>query len=156
MTIYNSLIWRSDVDEVVQTLPELDELAGKSVMITGATGLICSAVVDIIMRYNDTHKLKIQVYAAGRWAEKMVIRFGDIVERDEFRYVVYDASATNNILDFHCDYIIHGASNSYPGIIVKEPVETMLSNFTGMKCLLDYAKDYGRQLLNDSILQEGR
>ena len=28
-------------------------------------------------------------------------------------------------------------------MIVKEPVETMLSNFLGMKSLLDFAKEYG-------------
>ena len=52
-----------------------------------------------------------------------------------------DISKTNNIIDVHADYIIHGASNASPEMIVKEPVETMLSNFLGMKYLLDYAKD---------------
>lgn len=142
MTIYESEQWISDIDEIIQSLSELEKLAGKSVMITGAAGLVCSAVVDIFMRYNDTHKSKITIYAAGRWREEMTARFHSMVDRDDFNFVVYDASKTTNNLDFHCDYIIHGASNAFPNMIVKEPVETMLSNFIGMKYLMDYAKEY--------------
>lgn len=142
MSIYDSKRWLSDVEETVSSLPELAELAGKSIMITGAAGLICSSVVDILMRYNDTHDKKITIYAAGRRLDKMTARFGSMVERDDFNFVAYDASKSHNKLDFHCDYIIHGASNAFPSLIVKEPVETMLSNFTGMKYLLDYAKEY--------------
>lgn len=141
--LYDNKNWIEDIDKVIEVVPELDELAGKSLMITGAAGLVCSAVVDIIFRYNDTHDKKIQVLAAGRWPEEMSGRFGDLVNRDDFTFVVYDASRTDNVIDVHSDYIIHGASNASPNMIVKEPVETMMSNFLGMKYLLDYAKDQG-------------
>ena len=141
--LYDNKKWIADIDKVIEVVPELDELAGKSLMITGAAGLVCSAVVDIIFRYNDTHDKKIQVLAAGRWPEEMSGRFGDLVNRDDFTFVVYDASKTDNVIDVHSDYIIHGASNASPNMIVKEPVETMMSNFLGMKYLLDYAKDQG-------------
>lgn len=149
MSIYESQRWISDINEIVEYLPELEELEGKSVLITGAAGLICSTVVDVLMRYNDRKNLlgvpdkQITIYAAGRWLEEMTVRFHGMVERDDFQFVIYDASRTDNKLEFHCDYIIHGASNAFPSMIVKEPVETMLSNFTGMKYLLDYAKEYG-------------
>ena len=70
-----------------------------------------------------------------------------MVDRDDFSFVAYDASKTNNYIDVHADYIIHGASNASPDMIVKEPVETMLSNFLGMKYLLDYAKETGAKRL---------
>ncbi len=141
--LYGNPTWISDIDKVIEVVPELDRLAGKSLMITGAAGLVCSAIVDIIFRYNDTHDDKIQVLAAGRWPEEMSARFGDQVNREDFTFVVYDASKTDNVIDVHADYIIHGASNASPNMIVKEPVETMMSNFLGMKYLLDYAKDQG-------------
>lgn len=141
--LYNNKQWIADIDKVIEVVPELDELAGKSLMITGAAGLVCSAIVDIIFRYNDTHDKKIQVLAAGRWPEEMSGRFGDLVNRDDFTFVVYDASRTDNVIGVHSDYIIHGASNASPNMIVKEPVETMMSNFLGMKYLLDYAKEQG-------------
>ncbi len=141
--LYNNALWIADIDKVMKVLPEMNNLAGQSVMITGAAGLICSSVVDILFRYNDTHEKKIQILGAGRSHKEMFARFDSMVDREDFTFVVYDASKTNNYLDVHADYIIHGASNAFPSMIVKEPVETMLSNFGGMKYLLDYAKDQG-------------
>ncbi|MCH5197662.1 MAG: NAD(P)-dependent oxidoreductase [Oscillospiraceae bacterium] len=141
--IYNSSLWISDLDETLGSLPILSELEGRSVMITGAAGLVCSAVVDLLMRYNETHTGKIHILAAGRWLSEMTDRFGDRVNDGNFTFVPYDASKTDNELSLPCDYIIHGASNAFPGMIVKEPVETMLSNFLGIKYLLDYAKSSG-------------
>ena len=50
MRVYDSDLWVSDLDEALTVVPELGELAGRSVMITGATGLICSAVAHPLER----------------------------------------------------------------------------------------------------------
>ena len=143
MSIYNSKLWISDLDETIKSLPELAELAGKSVMITGCTGLICSAVVDVMIHWNEMHNEKIKILAAGRSEKKVVARFAQYTKEDWFTFILYDASSTDNALTIPCDYIIHGAGNASPNKIVKEPVETMLSNVLGMKYLLDYAKGNG-------------
>ena len=70
MSIYDSKLWILDLDETIATLPELDELTGKSVMITGCTGLICSAVIDILIQWNESHDEKIKLLAAGRNEKK--------------------------------------------------------------------------------------
>ena len=146
--IYDSPLWFEDIDEISQSISELSELAGKSVLITGAAGLICSAVTDILIRYNETHDtLPIRIIAAGRWSEEMSNRFGEYYDRDYFSYVKYDASKSDNKIDVKVDYIIHGASNASPKTIVAEPVETMLSNFNGLNYLLNYAKDNGAKRL---------
>lgn len=141
MSVFDSQLWLTDIDKVLGVLPELEQMEGRSILITGAAGLICSSVVDILFRYNDTHKKTIQIYAAGRWIEEMTSRFGDMVNRSDFTFVPYDASKTDNDIKVSADYIIHGASNAFPSMIIKEPVETMMSNFLGMKYLLDYGKE---------------
>lgn len=143
MSIYKSKLWISDLDEIIAVLPELKELAGESVMVTGCTGLVCSAIVDILIRWNETHDKKITILAAGRSKKRVVERFAPYDKEKWFKFVYYDAASTENPLDFACNYIIHGASNASPNMIVKEPVETMLSNFVGTKYLLDYAKSKG-------------
>ncbi len=50
--IYKSKLWSEDLDGTLASLPELETLAGSAVMITGAAGLICSAVTDLLIRYN--------------------------------------------------------------------------------------------------------
>lgn len=140
MHIYDSTIWLSDLDETIAALPELEELTGKCVLITGSTGLICSAVLDVLIRWNEMHDGKIGILAAGRDEEKIRARYTPFYRENWFAYVPYDASSIANTFNFHCDFIIHGASNASPNKIIKEPVETMMSNFMGLKCLLDYAK----------------
>lgn len=141
MSIYDNRLWISDLDEVLAAFPEFEELSGKSIMVTGSTGLICSAVVDVLIRWNETHEEKIEILAAGRNEAKIRERFSAYCKKEWFTLVSYDASSTENALDYPCDYIIHGASNASPNKIVKEPVETMMSNLIGMKSLLDYAKE---------------
>lgn len=147
MSIYKSKLWRSDLDETILSLPELEELEGKSVMITGCTGLICSAIVDVLIRWNETHDRKIIIHAAARNEERLANRFSPYIKKPWFRFVQYDAAAMDNELSFPCNYIIHGASNATPNHIIKEPVETMLCNFVGLKGLLDYAKRQGAKRL---------
>lgn len=146
-SIYNSKEWFKEIDEVSQNLFELSELAGKSVLISGAAGLICSAVTDIFIRYNETHVTPIRIIAAGRCPKKMSDRFGKYYDRDYFSYVRYDASKGDNRIDVGGDYIIHGASNASPKAIVAEPAETMLDNFNGLNYLLNYAKENGTRRL---------
>ena len=146
--IYKSSRWFQDIDRVTEeALPFLGEMAGKSVLITGAAGLVLSPVVDILIRYNETHDTPIQILAAGRWLKEMTDRFGEYCDKPYFQFVVYDASRTDNEIDVRADYMIHGASNASPDMIVKEPVETMMSNFTGMKYLLDVAREKGTKRL---------
>lgn len=145
--IYNSGKWFNDIDKIMQNLPEITELAGMSVLITGAAGLICSAVTDIFIRYNETHNIPIRIIAAGRWSQRMSDRFGKFYDRDYFSFVQYDASKDDNKIDVKSDYIIHGASNASPNKIVAEPVETMLSNFKGLNYLLNYVRENGTKRL---------
>ncbi len=121
-------LWLSDIDKIIHSLPELDTLSGKSIMITGANGLICSAVVDILIRYNETHTAApVHITAAGRSPERLRERFGKFSGKKYFSFMNYDASR-DRVGDFHADYIIHGASNATPASMSAEPVETMLAN----------------------------
>ena len=143
MSIYDCGLWITDLDEAIAALPELELLTGKNVLITGCAGLICSTVVDIIIRWNETHKEKITILAAGRDEQKIRTRFFPYDKEDWFVFVPYDATSSDLRLDYSCEFIIHGASNASPNQYIKEPVETMISNFIGLKNLLDFAKRDG-------------
>ena len=147
MSILDSKLWNSDLDETIKGLPELEDLAGASVLITGATGLICSAVIDVLIRWNSMYDNPIRILAAGRNGKKILDRFAPYSNEGWFSFVPYDASSSSTSLDTVCDYIIHGASNASPNKITNEPVETMLSNFVGLKCLLDLAGKQGSKRL---------
>ena len=143
MRIYECRQWLEALDEVIGVCPSLSRLSQKTILITGATGLVCSPVVDLLMRYNDTHSAGIRILIAGRDPKKVMDRFGVISGNGSVRFVPFDAARQEQPLFLSCDYIIHGASNSSPDMIVREPVETMLSNILGLKTLLDCARRCG-------------
>ena len=133
--IYNSSLWFENLDREAESLPELSRLDGSSVLITGANGLICSAVVDLFIRYNETHNGNIHIIAAGRSPQRMRARFGSFCDRDYFTFMHYDASSPEPV-NVSADYAIHGAGNAHPSAMQSEPVETMLSNVLGLHVLL--------------------
>jgi len=122
------------------------KLKDKSILITGASGLICSALVDLLLLSNKENNTNIKVYACGRNVDKLNSRFLTYFNDDNFYPVNYNADQTN-AFNFKVDYILHAASNAYPGTFAKEPVETMVANFNGLLELLNYGKQINCQCL---------
>ena len=136
-----------DIDQVMNEsgiLPELNALAGHSVLITGATGLIGSSIADILFRYNETHALPIKVFiGGGRSQERAMQRFGKYYKKEYFQFLFYNALNAKHDFPAAVDFVLHGAGNAFPKMIVKEPVETMVSNFSSLYHLLNDARTYG-------------
>ena len=140
MSIWNSSTYREDMKAALSAI-DIESLRGKRILVTGATGLICSAIVDLLLCCNLESGAAIEIYAAGRDREKIVKRFAHGLKNGLIP-VIYDA--TNAVdFDFAVDYIIHGASNASPDKYVSEPVDTMLANVLGISNLLEYAKSCG-------------
>lgn len=135
--------WRSDLDEVLQENNCMNDISGSSVLITGCTGLIGSALVDLFLRWNQTHNNRIILNAAGRDQTKIEERFFPFSREEWFSIVPYDASSHNNSFSKKYDYIIHGASNATPDSIMQAPVETILDNVQGVTELLKHAAQTG-------------
>lgn len=113
-------------------------LSGSSILITGSTGLIGSAIVDLLLWKNRQEGAGIRIYAASRSLERVFARFEGYSEKDGLIGVAYDAREPV-CFAFHSDFIIHAASNSTPDAYVNYPVDTMLSNVLGIHELLAYA-----------------
>lgn len=130
MNILQSRLYQEDIKKSLSGVLRIEELKNSRILITGATGLVCSAIVDLLISTG----LSITVYAAGRTEKKVDERF-----EGKAKFLPYDA--TKHItFDVDVDYIIHGASNASPDLYVNEPVETMQANINGMQNLLEYAR----------------
>lgn len=132
-----SELYKNDLSAVIKNIPDAEALRGSSFLVTGATGLICSCVIDLLLMLNHEMDFGIQIYAAGRNYDGFMKRFGG--ETASFHYVRYDATLPV-VFSSDYDYVIHGAGNAHPAAFSAEPVETMLANITGLKNLLEYAK----------------
>lgn len=112
---------------------DLSKLKNKSIMITGANGLIGSAIIDVINYLNIKENLNIKIYALVR---------SDLIDRlKKYNNVIeIKQDVTEEIKSCKkVDYIIHGASNSDPKLYTSDPVGTMLTNILGLKNVLDFA-----------------
>ncbi len=151
---YSDLYW-DDVHKVVEQIPHVSNLFGKSILITGATGLIGSSIADILLFLNKEYNAKIHIVLAGRNKQKLSERFYFFSENIDFYFLQYEATSFE-MNEIHIDYVIHSASNADPKMISEQPVETILSNIIGLSTLFKSAKETQRFLYISSSEVYGR
>ena len=139
MINYSEDYWQ-DTKIVAEHIPHLNCLFNSSILITGATGMICSAVAEILFYLNKEQAANIHIILAGRNKERLQKRFYFYEEGKDYTFFPYDATSSTPV-SIKADYIIHGASNADPGKFADEPVETMLANIIGLQTLLKSATD---------------
>ena len=61
----------------------------KKILITGATGLIGTFLIDVLMKYNEKGA-EIDIYGVGRSKEKAVLRLGEYYSDEHFHFVEQD------------------------------------------------------------------
>lgn len=121
MNLYENRLYIEDLRRPLETM-DLSPLSGKTVLITGASGLIGTVVTDMLLEYNSVYGTDIRIVAAVHNYEKAKQR---LRQNSALTLVQYDAL---NPVSFSCkaDYIIHAASNASPDAYVKKPVETLM------------------------------
>lgn len=114
-----------------------------NILVTGATGLIGTCLIDVLMLNPNKDY---NVYASGRNKERAKERFAKYLSDEKFHFVRYDVilSLKSNI-DFH--FIIHAASNASPNFFVQNPVEVIKSNINGIVNLMEYSLYHGLKRL---------
>lgn len=115
------------------------KLSGFNILVTGATGLIGSCLVDVLMANprRDYH-----IYAAGRNEERAKVRFKDYYSDAGFHFVNYDVLKPFEG-ETNFGFIIHAASNASPNFFATNPVEIIKSNILGLCNLMDYGLGHG-------------
>lgn len=132
--------YQEDVCKIaVQPLP-WKKLKGKSLLISGATGLIGSFLIDVIMFRNKEQNMNCKVYALGRSEDKAKTRFGYCYESDDFLFIPYDINKPFVRDDMgDVDYVLHLASNTHPVAYATDPIGTITTNIIGTQNMLEFA-----------------
>ena len=144
MNIRTNKIYQSDIIQAALSDIPWEKLSGKTVLFTGATGMIASVMIDIIMYRNQNileHGQEVSVIAVSRNQEKARERFGDYWDNPFFKYLSHDITTPLPELgDIH--YILHAASNTHPRAYSTDPIGTITANVQGTYELLEYAVNH--------------
>ena len=93
MNLYQNEKYIEDVKSVTALALPWEKLKDKSVMLSGATGLLGSFLIDVILEKNVEDELNCTVYALGRNEQKAKERFSKMI--DSF---VKDVSISPDVL----------------------------------------------------------
>ena len=140
MSLYDSKTYIKDLNTAIKATIKIEQVKGKSILITGATGTIGSFLVDMLLEYNKQNA-DVTIWAAGRNLEKLSTRF-DENKTEKLKYVEYDLLKPISF-NFEVDYIIHAAGNAYPVAFNTDPVGTIVGNVNGTYMMLEYARTHG-------------
>ena len=137
-------LYATDVAGVAEENLPWEKLAGKTLLLTGATGLIGTTLVDVLMHKNRADNLNVTICAAGRNDKIARERFADYLGDKNFAFVKLDVNKPIEG-DFRADYVIHAASNSHNYLFATDPVNTITANIIGTNNLLEFAVKSGAE-----------
>ncbi|MCH5239119.1 MAG: NAD-dependent epimerase/dehydratase family protein [Muribaculaceae bacterium] len=125
-----------DLSDFTKSFPFEKELKGKSVLVTGATGLIGSLLIRALLELREKRGVDCRIVGVARNPEKVNALFGN-------QKVEWFANVNLEDGEFpdveNVDYIIHCASPTASAYFVTHPVETYLSTIEGTRSVMEYA-----------------
>lgn len=125
-----------DVSELIAADLPWDSLAGKTVLVSGASGMIPAYAVYTLLALNDSRDLELTVVGLVRNIARAQAALGIDVARPDL--VLVEGDVTEPItLDRKVDIVIHGASPARPSLHAGSPVDTIRANVEGTFNLLD-------------------
>ena len=140
MDIYEHPLYKEDVKRVGEMALPWEKLQNTSVLISGATGLIGSFLIDVLMWRNINENANCQIYALGRSIEKAQKRFAYCVDSPFFHFISHDINVPlQGKTDENIDYVLHLASNTHPVAYATDPIGTITTNIIGLKNMLDFS-----------------
>ena len=143
MELYDNDLYMEDIRYTAELLLPWEKLQNKSLMLSGATGMIGSFLADVIQSKNRIDGLNCTIYALGRNEERAKARFGSFANDSHFVFIPYDVRFPLKRSDIGTvDYILHLASNTHPMQYSTDPIGTITINILGVQNLLDFAVEH--------------
>ena len=139
---YNPInrIVSEDLDFILKSDVDWNKFRNKTVLITGAYGMLMSYLTYTLLRLNELDpKFNVVVIALVRDKEKARRVFGNLTENVYLKLYRHDLLSPINIAE-DVDYIFHGASYASPHYFRTKPVAVLTPNILGTHHLLELAK----------------
>ena len=132
----------------IASVPTFSKLDRKTILITGATGLIGTYLVASLKTMSDRLKIKPRMIAVGHG--KPPSYFKDLLPKDS-KIITGDLSDDKFLEKLpRADYIIHAAGYGQPGKFLGDPVKTIKLNVAATSATMEKLKPDGKYLFLSS------
>ena len=139
MNLYDNPMYIDDIEYTAALPLPWEKLSGRSILISGATGLVGSFLTDVLLHKNQDG-LACTVYALSRNAERAAARFSRWKGDPALHFIPYDINLPFVREDLGTvDYILHLASNTHPMQYSTDPIGTITTNIIGLTNMLEFA-----------------
>ena len=122
-----------DMQEIYSCNLPWNELNGRTVLLTGAYGMLASYLVYFLLWLNKK-EIDVHLIVAVRNKDKFYSKFSDIDDLERVKIIESDLSEQLDIEE-KIDYIIHAASLASPQYYSVCPVDVLMP--TGLNNLVD-------------------
>ena len=145
-SIIDNSLYLEDVKYVADLDLPWEKFKDKSILLSGATGLIGSFLVDVIMLRNREYGMNTRIVALGRKEETVRERFPYCFDKEWFEFVKQDLNEPFTLPeDLKASFVLHLASNTHPLQYSTDPIGTIMTNVMGTKSMLDVAVGCGAE-----------
>lgn len=130
-------ILNEDLLRITEQPVNWEKLRNKTVMVTGASGMVGSYFVRTLLKLNEVRDMGIHVVCVARNIQKI----GEDVRADKAAEILSHDVTKPFAYAGGIDYIIHAASPASPLIMKDNPVETIAANVLGTYYTLELARE---------------
>lgn len=139
MKVYENKEYIEDINYISGLDLPWEKFQNKSILISGATGLVGSCFVDAIMRRNVSG-MNCKIFALGRNETRAKERFEYCYGSDLFEFVAFDITQPLICDGIETvDFVLHMASNTHPMQYSSDPIGTITTNIFGTYNMLEFA-----------------
>ncbi len=141
-------VYREDIENILSVTRPWGRMGGTDVLVTGATGMIGSILVDVMARVCDEYGFT--VTAMSRNMSELERLFSCHSDVKGLRLMSHDVNVPLDGQRF--DTIIHLASNTHPRLYQSDPIGTITTNTIGLRNLLEaMSEGRGRFVFASSV-----
>lgn len=128
-----------DFEYLLNSELNLQKLKNKTILITGATGLVGSYLIRFLLYCNKKENINVNILGVVRNIQKANEIF-ECYDTSNLKLIVSDLAKINIIIEESIDYIVHAAAVTTSKMLVEEPVDALKIAINGTQTILDLAR----------------